>query len=59
VGVLFSYLVWQEMGWKGVVDDEAERAAELELASAAGNDARVRENGIGWVDELQGVTVVL
>jgi hypothetical protein len=47
------------MGWKGVVDDEAERVAELELAGAAGNNARVREYGIGWVDELQGVTVVL
>jgi hypothetical protein len=43
----------------GAVDGEAKRAAELELISAAGNNARVRENGIEWVDELQGVTVVL
>jgi hypothetical protein len=31
----------------------------LELAGAVGNDARVREIGIGWVSELQGVTAVL
>jgi hypothetical protein len=34
------------------VDGEAERAAELELTGAAGNVARVQENGIRWVDEL-------
>jgi hypothetical protein len=33
--------------------------AELELAGAMGDDARVRESEIGWVGELQGVTVVL
>jgi hypothetical protein len=51
-----------DQGWGavvGAVDGEAERAAELELTGAAGNNARVRENGIEWVDELQGVTVVL
>jgi hypothetical protein len=32
---------------------------ELELAGAAGDDARVRESEIGWVSELQGVMVVL
>jgi hypothetical protein len=51
-----------DRGWEaavGAVDGEAERAAELELTGAAGNNTRVRENGIGWVDELQGVTVVL
>jgi hypothetical protein len=32
---------------------------ELELAGAAGDDARVRESEIGWVSELQGVTAVL
>jgi hypothetical protein len=34
-------------------------AAELELAGAVGDDARVRESEIGWVSELQGVTTVL
>jgi hypothetical protein len=51
-----------DRGWGvavGAVDVEAERAAELELTGAAGNNTRVRENGIGWVDELQGVRVVL
>jgi hypothetical protein len=43
----------------GTVDGEAEWAAELELTGAAGNNTRVREKEIGWVDELQGVTVVL
>jgi hypothetical protein len=32
---------------------------ELELAGAAGDDARVRESETGWVGELQGVTAVL
>jgi hypothetical protein len=41
------------------VDGEAKRAAGLEFTGAAGNVARVQENRIGWVDELQGVTVVL
>jgi hypothetical protein len=31
----------------------------LEFTGAAGNNTRVQENKIGWVDELQGVTVVL
>jgi hypothetical protein len=34
-------------------------AAELELAGAVGNDARVRESEIGWVSELQGVAAML
>jgi hypothetical protein len=34
-------------------------ASELELAGAAGNDARVRESEVGWASELQGVAVVL
>jgi hypothetical protein len=34
-------------------------AVELELAGVAGNDARVRVSKIGWVNELQGVAVVL
>jgi hypothetical protein len=34
-------------------------AAELKLAGAVGNDARVRENEIGRVSELQGVAVML
>jgi hypothetical protein len=45
-----------DRGWGaavGAVDGEAERAVELELIGAAGNNTRVRENGIGWVDELQ------
>jgi hypothetical protein len=33
--------------------------AELELAGTVGDDARVQESEIGWVSELQGVTVVL
>jgi hypothetical protein len=44
-----------DRGWgaaAGAVDSEAERAVELELTGAAGNNTRVRENGIGWVDEL-------
>jgi hypothetical protein len=41
----------------GAVDSEAEQAAELEFTGAAGNNTRVRENRIGWVDELQGLTV--
>jgi hypothetical protein len=32
---------------------------ELELTSAAGDDAQVRESEIRWASELQGVTVVL
>jgi hypothetical protein len=51
-----------DRGWEatvGAVDGEAKRAAEVELTGAAGNNTRVRENGIGWVDELQGVTMVL
>jgi hypothetical protein len=31
---------------------------ELELAGVAGNDTQVREIGIGWVSELQGVAAV-
>jgi hypothetical protein len=59
MGMLF--VLWTRDGerWGGAVDGEAERAAELELTSAAGNNTRVRENKIGWVNELQGVTVVL
>jgi hypothetical protein len=34
-------------------------AAKLELTGAAGDDARVREIGIGWVSGLQGVVAVL
>jgi hypothetical protein len=40
-------------------DGEAERAVELELAGAAGTGARMREDQIGPVDELQRVAVVL
>jgi hypothetical protein len=32
---------------------------ELELTGAARDDARVREIGIGWVSELQGVAALL
>jgi hypothetical protein len=38
---------------------EAEWRRSWELTGAVGNNTRVRENGIGWIDELQGVTVVL
>jgi hypothetical protein len=33
--------------------------AELKLAGAVGDDARVWESKIGWVSELQGVAAVL
>jgi hypothetical protein len=33
--------------------------AELELAGAAGDDVRVRENEIGWAVEHQWVAAVL
>jgi hypothetical protein len=33
--------------------------AELELTSATGDDAQVRESEIRWVSELQGVMAVL
>jgi hypothetical protein len=52
-------LGWGDEALYQWVDGEAERAAGLEFTGAAGNVARVQENGIGWVDELQGVTVVL
>jgi hypothetical protein len=50
------------MGLRGSVASGRRRgraAAELELAGAAGNDARVQENEVGWVSELQAVVVVL
>jgi hypothetical protein len=34
-------------------------AVELELAGAAGDGARMRENKVGLVNELQGVAAVL
>jgi hypothetical protein len=43
----------------GAVDGEVAQAAELEFSGAAGSVAQVQENGIGWFDKLQGVTVVL
>jgi hypothetical protein len=36
-----------------------QEAAELELAGAVGDDARVQESEIGWVSELQGIVAVL
>jgi hypothetical protein len=48
------------LGGSGSVGrQEAERRRSWELTGAVGNSTRVRENGIGWVDVLQGVTVVL
>jgi hypothetical protein len=49
-------------GAEGLYSGESRRgraAAELELAGAARDDARVRESEIGWTSEMQGVTAVL
>jgi hypothetical protein len=42
-----------------VVRQEAERRRSLELTSAAGNGARMRENKIGGAEEHQRVTAEL
>jgi hypothetical protein len=46
-------------GWCSVGSTARPNAAELELAGAVGDNARVRKNEIGWVSELQGVAAVL
>jgi hypothetical protein len=49
-------------GWDGSVpvgQREAERRRSWKLTGAVGDVARVQENKIAWVNELQGVTVVL
>jgi hypothetical protein len=46
-------------GYVSAGRQEAERRRSWELTRAVGNSTQVRENRIGWVDELQGVTVVL
>jgi hypothetical protein len=50
------------LGLRGSVAASRRRgraAAELELAGAVGDDARVRESEIGWVSELKRVVAVL